>query len=193
MKLCIKGAEHLRAHRTITLPSLLDLIALDLAQRASNSNTARQIRARNLLHEPESADLVLPVSNIYNKKIQSACLSSKPQRLEELTLRPDLNQFHPGIFRPTSVHSISQISKPGLGPLGPDFFDARVRVVARHALAGDGDPVLVAGVEEGDGRFGRAVLEVVEFLGVCVGEEEEVGAGAFGDGHGAADGLGRGC
>jgi hypothetical protein len=25
---------------------------------------------------------------------------------------------------------------------------------------------------------------------VCVGEEEEVGAGTFGDGHGAADGLG---
>jgi hypothetical protein len=78
IELHIKGAEHLRAHRTITLPSLLNLIALDLTQRASNSNTTRQIRTRDLLHESESTDLVLPVSNIYNKKCQSASPSSKP-------------------------------------------------------------------------------------------------------------------
>jgi hypothetical protein len=107
----------------------------------------------------------------------------------ELTLRLDLNQLHPGILGPASVHAIAQVSEPGFGALGPDLFDARVRVVGRDALAGHGDPVLVAGVEEGDVCFGRSVFEVVEFLAVGVGEEEEVGAGAFGDGHGAADGL----
>ena len=91
------------------------------------------------------------------------------------------------------MHAISQIAKPRFGALGPNLFDARVAVVAGHALARHGDPVLVAGVDERDVGFGRPVLEVVEFLAVRVGEEEEVGAGAFGDGHGAADGLGRGC
>jgi len=88
------------------------------------------------------------------------------------------------------VHSIAQVSEPSFGALGPDLFDARVRVVGRDALARHGHPVLVAGVEEGDVCFGGPVLEVVEFLAVGIGEEEEVRAGAFGDGHGAADGLG---
>lgn len=88
------------------------------------------------------------------------------------------------------MHAVSQISKPRFGALGPHLFDARVVVVAGHALAGDRHPVLVAGVDERYVGFGRPVLEVVELLAVRVGEEEEVGAGALGDGHGAADGLG---
>jgi hypothetical protein len=107
----------------------------------------------------------------------------------KLTFRPNLNQLHPRVLGPASVHSIAQVPEPSLGALGPDFFDARIRGVRGDALARDGDPVLVAGVEEGDVCFGRSVFEVVEFLAVGVGEEEEVGAGAFGDGHGAADGL----
>ena len=89
------------------------------------------------------------------------------------------------------MHAVSQVAEPGLGALTPDLLDARVVVVAGDALAGDGHPVLVAGVDERDVGLGRAVLEVVELLAVRVGEEEEVGAGALGDGHGAADGLGR--
>jgi hypothetical protein len=87
------------------------------------------------------------------------------------------------------VHAVSQIAEPGLGALAPDLLDARVGVVACDALAGDGHPVLVAGVEERDVDLWRAVLEVIELLTVGVGEEEEVGTGALGDGHGAADGL----
>jgi len=88
------------------------------------------------------------------------------------------------------MHAIAQIAKPSFSPFTPDFFDARVRVVGRDALARDRHPVLVAGVDEGDVCLGRAVLEVGEFLAVRVGQEEEVRAGAFGYGHGAADGLG---
>jgi hypothetical protein len=107
----------------------------------------------------------------------------------QLTLRPNLNQLHPRVLRPASVHAISQIAEPSFGALAPDLLDARVVVVAGDALAGDGHPVLVAGVDERDVGLGRAVLEVVELLTVRVGEEEEVGPGALGDGHGAADGL----
>lgn len=89
------------------------------------------------------------------------------------------------------MHAIAQVAEPGLGALAPDLLDARVGVVACDAFAGNGHPVLVAGVEERDVGFGRAVLEVVELLAVGVGEEEEVGAGALGDGHGATDGLER--
>lgn len=91
------------------------------------------------------------------------------------------------------MHAIAQVAEPGLGALAPDLLDARVCVVASHALAGDGYPVLVAGVDERDVCLGRAVLKVVELLAVGVGEEEEVGTGALGDGHGAADGLEGWC
>lgn len=111
--------------------------------------------------------------------------------MRKLTLRPNLNQLHPRVLRPASVHAVSQVAEPRLGALGPDLLDARVGVVAGDALAGYGHPVLVAGVDERNIGLGRAVLEVIELLAVRVGEEEEVGAGALGDGHGAADGLGR--
>lgn len=87
------------------------------------------------------------------------------------------------------MHAIAQVAEPSGGALGPDLLDARVVIVAGDALASDGNPVLVAGVHERYIGLWRAVLEVVELLAVSVGEEEEVGAGALGDGHGAADGL----
>lgn len=108
---------------------------------------------------------------------------------EELTLRLNLNQLHPRVLRPTSMHAILQITKPRRGALAPHLLDTRVGVRSRDGFAGDRDPILVARVVEGDvGLFG-ALLEVVELLAVCVGEEEEVGPCALGDGHGAADGL----
>jgi hypothetical protein len=68
---------------SIALPSLLDLVALDFAQRARNSNAARQVRARNLLHEPESADFVLPVGDVYIKK-KNASVSKHPPSTNNL-------------------------------------------------------------------------------------------------------------
>lgn len=87
------------------------------------------------------------------------------------------------------MHTVSQIAEPRLGALGPNLLDARVGVVTGDALASHRHPVLVAGVDERNIGLGRAVLEVVELLAVRVGKEEEVRAGALGDGHGAADGL----
>jgi hypothetical protein len=122
-------------------------------------------------------------------EVSTICSTPHDRIHGRLTLRLDLNQLHPRVLRATSVHTVSQVAEPGLGALAPDLLDARVGVVACDALAGDRHPVLIAGVEERDVDLWRAVLEVVELLAVGVGEEEEVGAGALGDGHGAADGL----
>jgi hypothetical protein len=57
----------LLAHRTIVLPGLLKLRTSNVTQRARYSNTAHKVRARNLLHETQTADLVLPVCDICNR------------------------------------------------------------------------------------------------------------------------------
>jgi hypothetical protein len=59
-----RAGQDLRAHGTVALPGLLQLVALDLAQRTGDSDAAEQVRARNLLHEPEAADFVLPVGDV---------------------------------------------------------------------------------------------------------------------------------
>ena len=51
----------LRAHHTVILPGLRNLILLELAQRAGVSNAARQVGAHDLLGKADAADLVLPV------------------------------------------------------------------------------------------------------------------------------------
>ena len=55
------------------------------------------------------------------------------------------------------------------------MLDARVGVGGGGDAAGDGDPVLSRAVLEGY-LGGGVVGEVAEFVGVVVGEEEEVGA-----------------
>jgi hypothetical protein len=56
--------EDLRAHGAVVLPGLLKLIALDIAKSTSDSNTAGKVGASNLLHETQTADLVLPVCDV---------------------------------------------------------------------------------------------------------------------------------
>lgn len=86
------------------------------------------------------------------------------------------------------MHPIAQIAKPGIRAFTVVLLDAGVVVGGRDHVPGDTDPVLRAAVLERDRR--RAVVgQVLEFLAVAVGEVEEVGPRAFGDGHGAEDGA----
>lgn len=87
------------------------------------------------------------------------------------------------------MDAVLEVAEPGGCALAPDLLDARVGVAGGDGLAGDGDPVLVARVDEGDVGFTRALLKVIELLAVGVGKEKEVGAGALGYSHRAADGL----
>lgn len=61
----------------------------------------------------------------------------------------------------------------------------------RRDFPRDAGPVLRAAVLERDLHL-LVVLQVLEFLRVDVGEEEEIRAVAFGDGHGAGDGADAG-
>ena len=76
------------------------------------------------------------------------------------------------------MYSVTQITEPGRGALGVEIFDAGVIVGGGDGGAGDGDPVLGGGVLKGD-LGGLVGGEVVEFGGVLVCEEEEVGAFAL--------------
>lgn len=115
----------------------------------------------------------------------------KPKKDKKLTLRLNLNQLHPRILRSPRMHTILEVPKPGFDALTPDPLNPRVVVAARGARPRDADPVLVRGVVENDLRF-RMGGQVAEFGAVGIGEEEEVGSAARGDGHGAGDGLGNG-
>jgi len=84
------------------------------------------------------------------------------------------------------VNTISQVTKPRLNRRAVQLLDAGVRVGDCGGLSGDGDPVLSRRVLESDLDL-LVGLEVLEFLGVVVGEVEEVRAGALGDGHGTGD------
>lgn len=55
---------NLRAHRPITPPSLLQLLALDLTQGTSNGDAAGQTRARDFFHEAQGAGFVFPVGDV---------------------------------------------------------------------------------------------------------------------------------
>ena len=80
------------------------------------------------------------------------------------------------------MDSITQIAEPGVDALAVNLLDARVVVGNCDGLAGDADPIHVAGVLESD-LGGLVVLEVFKFLGVVVGEEQEIWADTFGHGH----------
>ena len=86
------------------------------------------------------------------------------------------------------MHSIAQIAKPSFSSSAPEVLDAGIVVGSRGRDASDADPVLGGGVLEGE-LGGLVVGEVGEFVGVGVSKEEEVRAGALGDGHGAGDGA----
>jgi hypothetical protein len=63
----MKKKKDLRAHGAVVLPSLLKLVALDLAKSTSDSDTASKVGASNLLHETQTADLVLPVCDVCSR------------------------------------------------------------------------------------------------------------------------------
>lgn len=103
------------------------------------------------------------------------------------TLGLDLDELHPWVFGLPIVYAVSEITKPGTRGPAPNFFDPWVVVAARHGLASDGNPVLVAAVLEGDCNCAWVLLDVVELLTVCISEEEEVWSRALGDCHRAMD------
>jgi hypothetical protein len=113
------------------------------------------------------------------------CISIHAKVLEEggggrgiRTLALHLNQTHSRVCGRTIMYTIAQISKPSCSTSAPDLLDARIRVRCGGST-GYRDPILSLGVLEGNVDF-LGCLNILEFLRVVVGEEEEVGAGAFG-------------
>ena len=76
------------------------------------------------------------------------------------------------------MDAIAQIAEPSGCAFGIEIFDAGVRVGGGGHRAGDGDPVLGGRVLEGQ-VGGLVVGEVFKFVGVLVGEEEEIGSFAL--------------
>ena len=76
------------------------------------------------------------------------------------------------------MDAVAQVAEPGGRAFGVEVFDAGVVVGGGDDAAGDGDPVLRGGVLKGE-LGGGVGGEVAEFVGVFVGEEEEVGAFAL--------------
>lgn len=105
-----------------------------------------------------------------------------------LTLGPNNDQPHPRVIGATGVHAVTQVTEPGAYSLAVGGLEAGVLVGDHDGVAGDVDPRLRFAVLEGQVDF-LARVQVGELFAVCVGEEEEVGAGALGNCHGAADGL----
>ena len=84
------------------------------------------------------------------------------------------------------MHSVAQVSEPGIDTFAVDFLDARIVVARRGSLSTDADPVHIAGILKRD-LDSLVVLHVVEFVGVFVGKEEKVRANTFCHGHGTGD------
>lgn len=80
------------------------------------------------------------------------------------------------------MDAVAQIAEPCSKAFGVEGFDAGVVVGGGGDGAGDGDPVLRRGVLEGE-LGGFVVGDVGEFVGVGVGDEEEVGSFALDDDH----------
>lgn len=76
------------------------------------------------------------------------------------------------------MDAVAEVAEPGLDAFGIEVLDAGVVVGSRDDGAGDGDPVLGGGVLEGE-LGGFVLVDVGEFGGVLVGEEEEVGSFAL--------------
>jgi len=105
-----------------------------------------------------------------------------------LTLGLYLDELHSWVLRFAIVHAISKITEPRTRTSAPHLLDSGVVVAAGHGFAGDRNPVLIATVLEGNGNGTGVLLNVVEFLAVRVGEEQEVGTCPLGHRHGTVDG-----
>ena len=87
------------------------------------------------------------------------------------------------------MHTVTQVPKPSLHRRSIQLLDARVLLVkTRASLARDADPVRRLVINEAQ-IHGIRVLDVFEFLGVDVCEEEKVGAVSLGDSHDSGDGT----
>ena len=149
------------------MPHLLDVLLRKLPLHSRIGHLSRQSPQPHLLHEPQCRDRALPVRDV---------------------LRLHLNQRHARILRLAGMNTVPQISKPGAQGRVIDLLDARVLVGDGGGGAADADPVLGAGVLEGN-LDGLVVLEIGELLRVLVGDEEEVRAVPLADCHGAGDGA----
>ena len=117
---------------------------------------------------------------------QLSILPSTPQdsivrvlRRGALTLGLYFDQTHSWVLCTAIVYAVSHITEPCGSASAPNFLDPRIGVGSSGGCARHGDPILRLGVLEGNIDF-LVGFDILEFLGVRVGEEEEVGAGAFG-------------
>ncbi len=85
------------------------------------------------------------------------------------------------------MRAIAEIPEPRLNGRVVDLLDPLIVIASLDRLAADTAPVLRLGVVESDLAETEVMLQVVEFLAVGVGQEEEVRAAAFGYCHGAGD------
>ena len=109
-------------------------------------------------------------------------------RKSSCTLRLDFNQFYARVLRAARMHAISKVTKPRGYHFGVDFFDSSVVVAARYDFAGNRDPIRVATVLERN-VYNLVLLNVVKFLAVGVGKEEEVWSRALRNCHGTCNRL----
>ena len=142
---------------SINLSHLLHIPFLKLPLHPIIRHLTRHHRHPHLLEETKTAHRTLPIADVFGR---------------------EFNQRHARIFGAAGVYAVAQVAEPGADGLAVELFDARIVVGFLGAGSGDGDPILRRGVLEGYLR-GGVVGEVGEFLGVGVGEEEEVGAVAL--------------
>ena len=146
---------------------LLDILLRKFSLHPRVGHLPRQRPHTHLFHEPQGRDRAFPVRDV---------------------LRLDLDQRHARVLRGAGVHAVPQIAEPGAQARVVDLLDAGVLVGDGGGGAADADPVVGAGVLEGD--LDRLfVLEVGELLRVLVGDEEKVRAVPLADGHAARDGA----
>ena len=138
-------------------PHRLNILLHQLPLHAGVSHLPRQARLRDLLHKPQSPNRSFPIADI---------------------LSLELNDGHAWIIRSAIMDTIAQIAEPSGSAFRIEVFDPGVGVGGGGYGAGDGDPVLGGRILEGQ-VSGLVVGEVFKFVGVLVGEEEEIGSFAL--------------
>ena len=129
-------------------------------------NTASERRRADFLHESQRRGLLLPIHDV---------------------IALHLDQTHPWVLPGSVVHSVLQIPKPRRDGRGVKLLDSGILVRRGRRLATDRDPILGLGVLNGDLHL-LVLLQVLEFSGVLVRQEQDVGPASPSDGHGAAHG-----
>lgn len=133
----------------------------------SISNLTSDGGLSDLLDETKTSDGLHPVDNVG---------------------RLNLNDGHARVLGLAGVDAITKVTEPSGNLGGVELLHEVGCVGDLGGVTSNADPVLGAGVLEGDLAL-LGVLEVGELLGVGVGEVEEVGAVTAGDGHGTRHGA----